>query len=128
MGEALDRKRVEQFEYQRNVRLKEASDSLLAQIPPGREKQIQVLSTGNAVPPGTQLLAQLSDDGSRVYFLLAGGTICGSASAEKVAELGAPLESCFFIAQKDEVGVMTMRVCIVDRRALRPSTEDDNGG
>lgn len=126
MGEGLDRKQVEQFEYQRNSRLQEASDSLLARIPPGRTMQIQVVSTGLAMGPGKQLEAKVSEDGSKVQFLAAADAVCGSANLERVAELGVPLESCFFVVMNDEGGVLTMRVCPVDRGAVRPSTEDDH--
>ena len=124
MGEALHRKQVEQFENQRNARLQEASNNLLGPIPPGKEKVISAVTMGQAILAGSQASPRVSENGRLVEFLVE-GAVCATTPVERFAQLGVAVDSCFCLATESDSQVVSMRVCAVDRRQVRPPTEED---
>lgn len=123
--EEQQRKREEEWQYQANEQIRRAGDDLLARIPPERERTVDVHSLGGALPAKAELWARTSEDGRTVEFLR-GETVCGWTSAEIIAQLGAPVDATLFQTIADKDGVLSLRVAPLDRRSLRPPTEDDD--
>lgn len=120
-----ERKREEQWRCQINREHERSANDLIAQIPPERERLVEVRSMGGAVPAGAELSARLSDDGSSVEFLR-GETVCGRANPEVIAQLGAPVEATLFQTIEDQNGVLCLRALPLDRRSFRPPIKDDD--